>query len=124
MCEYCEESKNRKDIDDNGEIKVRLNQEIGNNLEINYYHYGTKVGRYIPIVFCPMCGRLVNADMLKAIQKSVNTPNAGVKITMPVMPEASMPIIEDPCQEITNAITEAIKKRQDQMMNNMMGGMY
>lgn len=58
MCEYCEESKNRKDIDDNGEIKVRLNEQMGNNLEIDYYHYGAKVGRYIPIAYCPMCRKI------------------------------------------------------------------
>lgn len=59
MCEYCMESKDRKDIDNNEEIKLRLNEQMGNNLEINYYH-GAKTGRYIPIVYCPMCGRLVN----------------------------------------------------------------
>ncbi len=58
MCEYCEESKNRKDIDDNGEIKVRLNEQMGNNLEIDYYYYGSKVGRYIPIVYCPICRKI------------------------------------------------------------------
>ena len=58
MCEYCEESKNRKDIDDNGEIKVRLNEQMGNNLEIDYYYYGAKVGRYIPIAYCPMCRKI------------------------------------------------------------------
>lgn len=126
MCEYCEESKNRKDIDDNGEIKIRLNEQMGNNLEINYYHYGTKVGRYIPIAFCPMCGRLVNKDVLKAIQKSVNTKNVETQVTMPVMPKITMPIIDAPLQEIANTIIEAInptKLINSVTQNIMKGGM-
>lgn len=123
MCEYCKESKDRKDIDDNGEIKVRLNEGMGNNLEIDYYHYGTKVGRYIPIVFCPMCGRLVNEDVLKAIKKSVNTTE---QMTNPIMSEIATPIFEEPLQEISKVITAAVKNHQEQIINqiNMRGGMY
>ena len=127
MCEYCEDTKERKDIDDNGEIKVRLNEQMGNNLEINYYHYGAKVGRYIPIAFCPMCGRIVNSDVLKKIKESVNIPKIGVQVGMPVMSEINMPLLEDPCQEIAKAITEAVDPiniANNITKNIMGGGMY
>lgn len=127
MCEYCEESRNSKNIDDNGEIKVRLNEQMGNNLEIDYYHYGAKVGRYIPIAFCPMCGRLVNKDVLIAIQKSINTPKMGMQVEMPTMPEISAPVIEDFSQEIAKTITEAVdptKIANNITKNIMRGEMY
>ena len=106
MCEYCDESKNRKDIDDNGEIKVRLNEQMGNNLEIDYYYYGTKVGRYIPRVYCPMCGRLVNEELLIKIQKSVNIP----KTEIPTGISAGIPVTTeiDFNKEIANAIIKSI----------------
>ena len=57
MCEYCEKDKRkkRKYIDNNEEIAIRLCREMGDNLEIKYYYYGTVTGRYIPINYCPMC---------------------------------------------------------------------
>lgn len=121
MCEFCEESKNRKDIDDNGEIKVRLNEQMGNNLEIDYYHYGAKVGRYIPIAYCPMCGRLVNKELLQA------TAVAGMEAGTPASAEVKAPVINDFSQEIAKAITEAVDPTNianNITKNIMRGGMY
>lgn len=72
MCKYCEETKERAEIDNNGEIKIQINEQMGNNLEINYYHFGTKVGRYIPIAFC---GRLVNKEVMEEQDYKENLGN-------------------------------------------------
>lgn len=88
MCQYCEETKERAEIDNNGEIKIKINEQMGNNLEINYYHFGTKVGRYIPIAFCPMCGRLVNKEVLENIK--IEDLKCGVSAAIPVCNEIKM----------------------------------
>ena len=75
MCKYCEETKERAEIDNNGEIKIKINEQMGNNLEINYYYFGTKVCRYIQIVFCPMCGRLVNKEVMEEQDYKENLGN-------------------------------------------------
>lgn len=112
MCKYCEETKERAEIDNNGEIKIKINEQMGNNLEINYYHFGTKVGRYIPIAFCPMCGRLVNKEVLEDIKKSIGAPKhggtVGVNAAIPVCNEIKLDIQE----EINRAIEKSMFDRR------------
>lgn len=107
MCKYCEETKERAEIDNNGEIKIKINEQMGNNLEINYY-FGTKVGRYIPIAFCPMCGRLVNKEVLEDIKKSIEDPKCGVDVAVPVCNEIKL----DMQEEINRAIEKSIFDRR------------
>lgn len=125
MCEYCKENKDRKDIDYNGEIKVRLNEQMGNNLEIDYYHYGTKVGRYIPIAFCPMCGKLINKEVLEKISKAIATQH---KITNEIKPNIINPIVPDTSmldiqEEIRKAVENSIFDISKLNNNLMKGGM-
>ena len=108
MCQYCEETEEREEIDNNGEIKIKINEQMGNNLEINYYHFGTKVGRYIPIAFCPMCGRLVNKEVLENIKKSIKDPKCGVNVEIPVCNEIKL----DMQEEINRAIEKSIFDRR------------
>ena len=119
MCKYCEEAKERAEIDNNGEIKIKINEQMGNNLEINYYHFGAKVGRYIPIAFCPMCGRLVNKEVLENIKKSIENPKCGASAAMPVCNEIKLDIQE----EINKAIEKSIFDVSNLGNNFMQGGM-
>lgn len=106
MCKYCEETKERAEIDNNGEIKIKINEQMGNNLEINYYHFGTKVGRYIPIAFCPMCGRLVNKEVLEDIKKSIGDPKHGGTVGV----NAAMPVFNEIGIDIQGEINKIIEK--------------
>lgn len=108
MCQYCEETKEREEIDNNGEIIIKINNQMGNNLEINYYHFGTKVNRYIPIAFCPMCGRLVNKEVLEDIKKSIEDPKCGANAAIPVCNEIKLDIQE----EINKAIEKSMFDRR------------
>lgn len=112
MCQYCEETKERAEIDNNGEIEIKINEQMGNNLEINYYHFGTKVNRYIPIAFCPMCGRLVNKEVLENIKKSIGDPKhggtVGVNAAMSVCNEIKL----DMQEELNRAIEKSIFDRR------------
>lgn len=111
MCEYCDDEQKRKDIDDNGEIKIYLDKKMGNNLAINYYHYGSKVGRYIPIVFCPMCGRLLNKELLDLLEKAGEF--AASSVTVPLKPD------------IANInFQEQLKKIQDDMYKSSVLGIF
>lgn len=106
MCQYCEETKEREEIDNNGEIIIKINNQMGNNLEINYYHFGTKVNRYIPIAFCPMCGRLVNKEVLEDIKKSIEDPKCGGVARV----NAAMPVFNEIGIDIQGEINKAIEK--------------
>ena len=108
MCQYCEETKERAEIDNNREIIIKINEQMGNNLEINYYHFGTKVNRYIPIAFCHMCGRLVNKEVLENIKKSIEDPKCGVNAAIPVCNEIKL----DMQEEINRAIEKSIFDRR------------
>lgn len=119
MCKYCEETKERAEIDNNGEIKIKINEQMGNNLEINYYYFGTKVGRYIPIAFCPMCGRLVNKEVLEDIKKSIEDPKCGVNAAIPVCNEIKL----DMQEEINKAIEKSMFDISKLDNNFMQGGM-
>lgn len=121
MCKYCEENTDRENIDDNGEIQIKINKGMGNNLEINYYHYGTKVGRYVPIAFCPMCGRLVNKEVLNNIRKSIEDSKCGENIGV----SAASPICNEIKIDVQGKINKAIEKSIFDRINGnfMQGGM-
>lgn len=110
MCEYCAEDKERANIDDNGEIKIYIDKEMGNNLCIEYYYNGTKINRYIPIVFCPMCSRIINKELLAVMEKKARAATTEVKCTQefkqPIQPN-SLEI--DIKKQINDAITNQLK---------------
>lgn len=60
------------------------------------------VGRYIPIAYCPMCGRLVNKELLQA------TAVAGIEAGAMATAEIMNPILQE--KTIINDIQEAVNE--------------
>lgn len=115
MCKYCDEKREYiEDYINENSKHIRIYIE---NKELCFETY-CFIER-IKINYCPMCGKLVNKEVLEDIKKSIEDPKCGVNAAIPVCNEIKL----DMQEEINKAIEKSMFDISKLDNNFMQGGM-
>lgn len=116
MCKYCNNNKKEYIEDYINEVSQHIRIFINEN---ELYFDTNSFVETVKINYCPMCGRLVNKEVLEDIKKSIEDPKCGVDVAVPVCNEIKL----DMQEEINKAIEKSMFDISKLDNNFMQGGM-
>ncbi len=87
---------------------INCRHQIIKNNENELYFDTNSFVETVKINYCPMCGRLVNKQVLEDIKKSIEDPTCGINAAIPVCNEIKL----DMQEEINKAIEKSIFDRR------------